>query len=79
MNEDTWVEVSNKLTRTYYFDDYNKMQIFVAKVMQISDKQNHHPDILIHHDNVKLCVTDKKKGKVSEKCHKLAKSIDNIN
>ena len=64
--------------RTYYFEDYNKMQVFVAKVMQISNKQNHHPDILVHRDNVKLSVTDKKKGMVSDKCHKLAKSIDNI-
>jgi 4a-hydroxytetrahydrobiopterin dehydratase len=77
-NKDSWEELNNKLIRTFYFKDYSEVMDFVKKVMDISQKQNHHPDMTVHYDNVKLSVTDHEKGKVSDKCHKLAKSIDKI-
>ena len=77
-NEDSWVEVSNRLTRTYYLNDYSEVKKFVNKVMEIADKQDHHPDIMVHYDNVKLSVFDHKKKKVTDKCHKLASTIDKI-
>jgi len=76
--KDGWVEVGGKLTRTFYFEDYDMIMEFVNKVMNVAKKQNHHPDIIVHYDNVKLSITDHEKGKVSDKCHKLALSIDKI-
>lgn len=75
---DSWEEVNNRLMRTYYFDDYDHVMKFVTKVMTIAEKQKHHPDIIVHYDNVKLSVYDHKKGKVSDKCHKLAAAIDKV-
>ena len=76
--EDSWEEVSNRLMRTYYFNGYDGVMEFVNKVMIIAKKQDHHPDITVHYDNVKLSISDHKKGKVTDKCHKLAKAIDKI-
>jgi 4a-hydroxytetrahydrobiopterin dehydratase len=76
--EDSWEEVSNRLMRTYYFKGYDEVIEFVNKVMNIAKKQDHHPDITVHYDNVKLSIHDHKKGKVTEKCHKLAVTIDKI-
>lgn len=73
-----WEEVSHKLIKTFYFDEYESVAKFVNKVMSIAQKQNHHPDIVVHYDNVKVSITDHEKGKVSEKCHKLADAIDKI-
>ena len=78
MNKSDWKEGSNKLTKTFYFKNYKEVMSFVNSIMRIADKQNHHPDIIVHYDNVKLSITDHDKGGVSEKCHKLVKSIDNI-
>ena len=78
MNKSYWKEGSNKLTKTFYFKNYKEVMSFVNSIMRIADKQNHHPDMTVHYDNVKLSITDHDKGGVSEKCHKLVKSIDNI-
>lgn len=76
--ETKWEEVSGRLIRTFYFGKYEEVMNFVFKTMEIAKKQNHHPDIVIHYDNVKLSITDHEKGKVSDKCHKFANAIDKI-
>jgi 4a-hydroxytetrahydrobiopterin dehydratase len=78
MNSSDWKEVNNKLTKIYYFKDYKKVMSFVDGVMKIADKQNHHPDMIVHYDNVKLSITDHDKGKVSHKCHKFTNEVDKL-
>jgi 4a-hydroxytetrahydrobiopterin dehydratase len=51
---------------------------FVNQVMKIADKQNHHPDMTVHYDNVKLSITDHDKGGVSEKCHKFVNAVNKL-
>ena len=50
----------------------------IEEVMKIADKQNHHPDMTVHYDNVKLSITDHDKGGVSEKCHKFVNAVDKL-
>jgi len=76
--KDSWEELDKRLIRTFYFKDYDEVIAFVNKVMSIAKKQNHHPDIIVHYDNVKLSITDHEKGKVSDKCHKFALAVDKI-
>jgi 4a-hydroxytetrahydrobiopterin dehydratase len=76
--ENKWEEVSNRLIKTFYFRKYDEVMSFVFKTMEIAKKQNHHPDMIIHYDNVKLSITDHEKGKISEKCHKFANAVDKI-
>jgi 4a-hydroxytetrahydrobiopterin dehydratase len=78
MNSSSWKEVNNRLTKTYYFKDYKKVMSFVDGVMKIADKQNHHPDMTVHYDHVKLSITDHDKGKVSDKCHKFTNEVDKL-
>jgi 4a-hydroxytetrahydrobiopterin dehydratase len=77
-NKDNWEKVGKRLIKTFYFEDYKGVIPFVKEVMKIADKQNHHPDMTVHYDNVKLSITDHEKGGVSEKCHKFAKAVDDI-
>ena len=78
MNNSNWEEVSGKLIKTFYFKDYKEVMTFVNEVMKIADKQNHHPDITVHYDNVKLSITDHDKGGVSDKCHKFVNAVDKL-
>jgi 4a-hydroxytetrahydrobiopterin dehydratase len=73
-----WSDSKQKLERTFKFKDFNESIDFVNKVSKIAEKQNHHPDIKINYNKVKLSITDHEKGGVSEKCHKLVKAIDKI-
>jgi 4a-hydroxytetrahydrobiopterin dehydratase len=73
-----WGNSNEKLERTFKFKDFNDAIDFVNKVAKIADKQNHHPDIEINYDKVKLSITDHEKGEVSDKCHELVKSIDDM-
>ena len=77
MNESKgWGDSNQKLERTFKFKDFNGAIDFVNKVSKIAEKQNHHPDIEIKYNKVKVSITDHEKGGVSEKCHKLVKAID---
>ena len=73
-----WGESKQKLERTFKFKDFNVSIDFVNKVAKIAETQNHHPDIEIKYNKVKISITDHEKGGVSEKCHRLVKSIDNL-
>ena len=77
-NKTDWEEVSNKLVKTFYFKNYKEVIPFVDKVMKIADKQNHHPDMTVHYDNVKLSITDHEKNKVSDKCHKFVDAVNKV-
>jgi 4a-hydroxytetrahydrobiopterin dehydratase len=76
--KDSWEELDKRLIRTFYFNDYDEVIVFVNKVMLIAKKQNHHPDIIVHYDNVKLSITDHEEEGVSDKCHKFALAVDKI-
>lgn len=73
-----WGNSNQKLEKTFKFKDFNESIDFVNKVAKIAETQNHHPDIEINYDKVKISITDHEKGGVSDKCHKLVKSINNI-
>ena len=73
-----WGDSNQKLERTFKFKDFNGSIDFVNKVAKIAETQNHHPDIEIKYNKVKISITDHEKGGVSEKCHRLVKDIDKI-
>ena len=73
-----WGNSNKKLEKTFKFKDFNDAIGFVNKVAKIAEEQDHHPDIIIKYNEVKISITDHEKGGVSDKCHKLVKSIDKI-
>ena len=73
-----WRNSNQILERTFKFKDFNESIEFVNKVSKIAETQNHHPDIEIKYNKVKISITDHEKGGVSDKCHKLVKDIDKL-
>lgn len=75
---DDWVEINNKSEKTFRFNNYNDVVSFSNKVMQIAMDQDHHPEINIHYNFVKVKITDYEKGAVSEKCHRFMSEVNRI-
>ena len=75
---DDWVEINNKSEKTFRFNNYNDVVSFSNKVMQIAMDQDHHPEINIHYNFVKVKITDYEKGAISEKCHRLMSEVNRI-
>ena len=73
-----WTASDNKLEKTFKFDNYDEVVLFSNKVMQIAILQDHHPEINVHYNFVKVRITDYEKGAVSEKCHRFISAVNKI-
>lgn len=73
-----WTELNSKLEKTFKFDNYHEVVLFSNKVMQIAIDQDHHPEINIHYNFVKVRITDYEKGTISQKCHRLITAVNKI-
>jgi 4a-hydroxytetrahydrobiopterin dehydratase len=78
MPSNNWLEENNKQVKTFHFKDYKAVMAFVHEVMQIADKQDHHPSLLVEYAIVKISITDHDLGRVSEKCIKFMEAVDSI-
>lgn len=78
MHQNSWEHTGNKISKTYAFKNYRLIMQFVNEVMQIAESQNHHPDISVYYDKVEITITDHEKGEVTEKCHRLKDTVDNL-
>lgn len=73
-----WTESNNKLEKTFKFENYNEVVLFSNKLMQLAIDQDHHPEIHVYYNYVKVRITDYEQGTVSEKCHRFIKEVDKI-
>jgi 4a-hydroxytetrahydrobiopterin dehydratase len=49
-----WVEVNGALEREFEFADFAEALEFVNRVGAVAEEANHHPDVEIHWNRVKL-------------------------
>jgi 4a-hydroxytetrahydrobiopterin dehydratase len=73
-----WGTSKEKLEKTFKFKEFNDSIDFVNKVAKIAEQQNHHPDITINYNKVKISITDHEKGGVSDKCRRFVKSVNEL-
>ena len=73
-----WTEINNKLEKTFKFNNYDEVVLFSNKVIQIAINQDHHPEINVHYNFVKVRITDYEKGAVSKKCHRFINAVNHI-
>jgi 4a-hydroxytetrahydrobiopterin dehydratase len=70
-----WILTDKNITKTFEFADFNTAIAFVSKVAQLSEAENHHPDIDIRWNKVTLTLTTHDAGGVTDKDHNLAEKI----
>jgi 4a-hydroxytetrahydrobiopterin dehydratase len=73
-----WEQIKGKLVKTYKFESYDEVIDFVNKVAKIAQKQNHHPDMLVKYNTVKLTMFDHDANDITEKCFKFTNAVDNL-
>lgn len=65
------------IEKEYEFKDFKEAIGFINKVADAAERENHHPNILLHNWNkVKLTLTTHAVGGLSEKDFSLALRID---
>lgn len=74
-----WTQTEKYLEKEFVFKDFVQAIEFVNQIASLAEQMNHHPDILIFdYKKVKISLFTHDANRVTEKDHKLAKSIDDL-
>ena len=73
-----WEYVDKKIFKSFTFNTYMDGINFVQKIAELSERNNHHPDIIILWCRVDLTISSHDLGGVTTKCVNLATGIDHI-
>jgi len=68
-----------RLWREYTFKDFARAIKFINKVAEIAEAENHHPDIHVHYNKVKLVLWTHDIGGLSENDFIVAAKLDEFN
>lgn len=70
-----WAKEGDVIARTYEFADFNESMGFVTRVALAAEKADHHPDIDIRWNKVRLVLSTHSEGGITQKDLDLARSI----
>ncbi len=73
-----WQLQGNEIRKTFVLQDFVHAMGFVNSVALLAEKADHHPDIDIRWNKVKLTLSTHSSGGLTEKDFSLAAMIDNI-
>ena len=71
-----WAKEGNTIAKEYKFTTFRAAIVFLNRVAGLADDMNHHPDIDIRFDTVKLRLSSHDAGGVTERDLKLARAVD---
>lgn len=73
-----WTREGDAIGRTYAFDSFPAAISFVERVAGLAEEADHHPDIDIRFDRVKLALSTHSEGGITHKDIDLAARIDRM-
>lgn len=73
-----WELDGDTIARTYEHADFRVAMAFVAYVAEIAENLQHHPDIDIRYNQVRLAVTTHDAGGLTGKDLELARAVDAV-
>ncbi len=73
-----WEHEAKTIERTIEFDDFAQAIDFVNGVAELAEEAEHHPDIEIHYNKVRLILSTHSKGGITDKDFDLAEQIDTL-
>ncbi len=71
-----WEVENDALERAFEFDDFTQAMDFVNGVAEIAEEAEHHPDIDIRWNKVRLMLSTHSQGGITENDFSLAERID---
>lgn len=75
---DGWSSAEGEISKTYAFKDFVASVGFVNRLADVAEKAQHHPDIDIRFNKVKIALTTHDEGGISDKDTALAAQIDSV-
>lgn len=75
---DRWRLQGKRISKTFVFEDFVAGIRFLNRVARLAEGMNHHPDIDIRYNRVKLSLTTHDEGGLTRRDFKLARKIDQM-
>ena len=76
LQHEGWERDGDEIERKFAFADFRAAIAFVNRVAELAEAADHHPDISIKYNRVKLTLSTHSEGGVTEKDFALAAQID---
>jgi 4a-hydroxytetrahydrobiopterin dehydratase len=73
-----WAEVDGALEREFEFADFAQALAFVNRVGEASEEADHHPDVHIHWNRVKLRWWTHVTGSITDRDRQMAARTDEL-
>lgn len=73
-----WELEKKHIERTFEFDDFTECIDFVNAVAEVAEDEEHHPDIDIRYNKVRLVLSTHSKGGLTDLDFGLAERIDTL-
>ncbi|HEX8550483.1 MAG TPA: 4a-hydroxytetrahydrobiopterin dehydratase [Abditibacteriaceae bacterium] len=73
---DGWTQYNDEIGKTFLFADFGDAMVFVNRVAELAQEANHHPDIDIRYNSVKLALSTHSEGGLTKKDINLARQIE---
>lgn len=74
-----WERDDDEIEKKFQFADFKSAMAFVNKVAEAAEAADHHPDIKISYNKVKMSLSTHSEGGITDKDFALAESIDAAN
>jgi 4a-hydroxytetrahydrobiopterin dehydratase len=71
-----WTHCDPSIVREFSFKDFQQAIDFVNRVAEVAETENHHPDIFISYNKVKLELSTHSAGGLTSKDFELATKVD---
>ena len=73
-----WELEGGAIERTFEFEDFNEAMDFVNTVAEVAEEADHHPDIDIRWNKVRLALVTHSAGGITEADTEMAQRIDRL-
>jgi len=73
-----WELEKKTIERTFEFDDFTQAIDFVNSVADIAEEEEHHPDIDVRYNKVRIALSTHSEGGLTENDFDLAEKIDTL-
>jgi 4a-hydroxytetrahydrobiopterin dehydratase len=71
-----WQRQGDAISKEFRFPDFRAAITFVNRVADAAERADHHPDIIINYDRVRMTLSTHSEGGLTEKDFALASEID---
>ena len=72
------IDNQGRLSKTFEFKNYRKSFAFTSQVAMLSEKKNHHPQIVLDYNKVTISLISHDVQKITQRDIDLANQIDKL-